>query len=440
MNTKYFSSIFTIYLFSLYLLFFIVGCLGPNHDPVISIITEENAGAPVLHAVSFLENVLQSKDISHEEISDIDNAKGKIVILYGISTGNSKVVEILNKENRSVPDVQEALTIFKTIHNNKELWVVSGYDNRGLMYAILDIAGRIRWAEDIKNPMSEVKEITETPDVTERAISIYTMNRAYWESRFYDEVYWARYLDNLAQNRFNSLVVIFGYENGGFLAPCYPYFFDVEEFPDVQMVGITPEEQNRNLEALNQLIRTAHDRGIRFTVGIWDHIYRGGVQGGGIPGTQQAPDEPVHGLVWGVNAENLIPYTKAALTKFVQLVPNLDAIQFRMHNESGLKRDEQVGFWADVFTMMKQSAPDLKLDLRAKELPDEVVQNALDTGIKFRITTKYWMEQMGLPFHPTQINPEKSPRRHSYADMLHYPKEYNIHWRLWNGGTARILL
>ena len=25
-------------------------------------------------------------------------------------------------------------------------------------------------------------------------------------------------------------------------------------------------------------------------------------------------------------------------------------------------------------------------------------------GVKLRITTKYWMEQMGLPFHPTHIN------------------------------------
>ena len=29
------------------------------------------------------------------------------------------------------------------------------------------------------------------------------MNRAYWESRFYDEHYWARYFDLLAANRFN---------------------------------------------------------------------------------------------------------------------------------------------------------------------------------------------------------------------------------------------
>jgi hypothetical protein len=308
------------------------------------------------------------------------------------------------------------------------------------MYALLEVTNQIKWSTDKENPLSEVHEITEKPDVKERAISLYTMNRAYWESRFYDEKYWAKYLDVLAENRFNSMVVIFGYENGGFLAPCYPYFFNVESYPNVQMVGISPEEQQRNLDALNQLIEMAHQRGIRFTVGIWDHIYRGGVQGGGIPGTKDAPDKPVPGLVWGVNADNLIDYTKTALTKFIKLVPGLDAIQFRMHNESGLKNEEQVGFWTDVFRMIKKDAPNLQFDLRAKELPDEVVQSAIDNGIKFRITTKYWMEQMGMPFHPTQINPEKSERRHSYADMLHYPQEYKMHWRLWNGGTSRILL
>ena len=159
-------------------------------------------------------------------------------------------------------------------------------------------AGRSRRQQ----PFSEVRDTEEKPYTPERALSIYTFNRAYWESRFYDEAYWARYLDVLAQNRFNSLVVIFGYENGGFLAPCYPYFFDVEDFPDVRMVGITPEQQQRNLAALNRLIQMAHDRGLKFTVGIWDHIYRGGVQGGGIPGADEATQKPVPGLVWGVTA------------------------------------------------------------------------------------------------------------------------------------------
>jgi len=306
---------------------------------------------------------------------------------------------------------------------------------------LLEVADRVGRAKSAAQPFSEVQDAQEKPFTPERALSIYTFNRAYWESRFYDEAYWARYLEVLARNRFNSLVVIFGYENGGFLAPCYPYFFDVEGFSGVRMVGITPEQQRRNLTALNRLIQMAHDRGVNFTVGIWDHIYRGGVQGGGIPGADEATQKPVPGLVWGVTAENLVPYTKAALAEFVRRVPTVDAIQFRMHDESGLKNSEQEGFWRDVFVMMKEQAPNLRLDLRAKGLPDSVIQSASDVGVKFRVTTKYWMEQMGLPFHPTHINKQNQfDRRHSYADLLRYPQRYKMHWRLWNGGTARVLL
>lgn len=415
-------------------------CHASSQVPVVSIVTDSHPGGSVLHGLTELTEALEKKNISFEKVGSIAEAKGKLILVTGLSSGDGDAVKLLKVGNHTVPEVLEALTVWKTNWQSKPVWVISGFDDRGLMYGLLEVAIRIGWGSDPQNPMSEVKEITEKPDVSERAISLYTMNRAYWESRFYDEAYWTRYLDLLAQNRFNSMVVIFGYENGGFLAPCYPYFFDTEGFPEVRMVGITAHEQQRNLEALNHLIRMAHDRSIRFTVGIWDHIYRGGVQGGGIPGTDNLPDKPVPGLVWGVNSDNLIIYTKASLAKFVKLVPDLDAIQFRMHNESGLKKEEQLDFWSDVFKMMKATSPNLRLDLRAKELPEAVVQSALDEGIKFRITTKYWMEQMGMPYHPTQINPEKSERRHSYADMLRFPQQYKMHWRLWNGGTSRVLL
>jgi hypothetical protein len=415
-------------------------CLAENKSPEISIVTDKTPGFVISHGLTKLTEALQAKRITFEKVGSVLEARGKIVIITGLSRGDGEASRIVKTESVIVPQVPEALKIWKTEWQKKHVWVISGFDDRGLMYGLLDVADRIGWSSDSKSPMSEVREITEQPDVSERAISIYTMNRAYWESRFYDETYWTRYVDMLSQNRFNTLVVIFGYENGGFLAPCYPYFFDVEEFPDVKMVGITPQEQKRNLETLNHLIKMAHERGISFTVGIWDHIYRGGVQGGGIPGTKDEPDKPVPGLVWGVTGDNLTSYNKTALAKFVRLVPELDAIQFRMHNESGLKREEQDSFWSDVFTKIKETAPDLRLDLRAKELPESVVQSAINIGVKFRITTKYWMEQMGMPWHPTQTNPEKSPRRQSYADMLRYPQQYKMHWRLWNGGTTRVLL
>jgi hypothetical protein len=421
---------------------FIFSLLGLTIEinPEICIITDKNPGISVSHGLMKLTDALRSKNISFEKVSSIDEAHGRSVIIAGLSKGEGPAAQLLRSGNHAVPEVSEALTIWKTEVNKKKILVVSGFDDRGLMYGLLDVACRIGWSTNKQSPLSEVKEITEKPDVSERAISLYTMNRAYWESRFYDEAYWKRYLDMLSQNRFNSMVVIFGYENGGFLAPCYPYFFNTEEYPDVRMVGITPAEQQRNLDALNRLIKMAHERGIRFSVGIWDHIYRGGVQSGGIAEMRDIPAQPVPGLVWGMNDTNLIPYTKAALAKFVQLVHDLDGIQFRMHNESGLRKSEQDLFWSDIFNMMKATVPNLRLDLRAKELPETVIQSAINTGINFRITTKYWMEQMGMPWHPTQINPEKSERRHSYAALLSYPQKYKMHWRLWNGGTSRILL
>ena len=66
-----------------------------------------------------------------------------------------------------------------------------------------------------------------------------------------------------------------------------------------------------------------------------------------------------------MTAENLAPYTKAALRRFLEVFPEIDAIQFRMHDESGLKPSEVQPFWHDVFSDIKQTHPNLRLDLRA---------------------------------------------------------------------------
>ena len=418
----------------------LIACTG-KQVPKISIITDATIGSPVSHGLTTLTANLDKQNIPYEKVSSIAEAHGDILLVAGLSSGAGEAAKLLLEANKQMPAEAEALTIWKTEVQQKPAWVINGFDDRGLMYGILDVAERVSWSTDRKAPLSQVETITEKPDVGTRAISMYTMNRRYWESRFYDEVYWERYMDLLAKNRFNSLVIIFGYENGGFLAPCYPYFFDVDGFPGIGMEGLTASEQQRNLSALNRMIEMAHERGLEFKVGIWDHIYRGGVQTGGISEEDLANQSKNH-LVQGVNAENLSEYTKAALAKFIQVVPDLDGIQMRMHNESGLKRGEEMEvFWTKVFGMIKTTAPGLQIDLRAKELPETIIHIASNIGLNFTITTKYWMEQMGLPFHPTHINRQNQyDRRHGYADMLYYPREYRMHWRLWSGGTQRVLL
>ncbi|MDP6637332.1 MAG: hypothetical protein QGG42_20735 [Phycisphaerae bacterium] len=397
----------------------------------VSVLTDAKIAPAVRHGLSKLTEALQTKGIKPEQ-----TGMGDIVIAATVAGRTGPAAKVHKTLGAKTPGGAETLRIKKTVWKGREALLVSGGDARGLMYALLDVADRIAWAKDANKPLSEVRDADEAPFVPERSLSKYTMHRRCFESYFHDEAYWKRYLDMLARNRFNTLALLFGYENAGYFAPPYPYFFNVEGYDDVAVVGITPAQQKRNLESLNRLIRMARARGLNITLGIWDHIYRGGVQGP----TADAK-KPTEGLVWGVTARNLVPYTKAALTQFLKKVHNIDAIQFRMHGESGLSRKEMAEFWPDIYKIMLRHGPGIRFDARAKNFPHDLIDKAVAAGVPIRMCTKYWMEQMGLPFHPTHVNPRnQKDRRHGYADMLRYPRQYKMHWRMWNGGTTRVLL
>src|SRR5258708_30067557 len=172
------------------------------------------------------------------------------------------------------------------------------------------------------------------------------------------------------------------------MAPAYPYFYDTAGYDGVRLVGITREQQQKNTAAFRALMRIAHERGIAVTAGIWDHIYRGGVQGGGIPGADDIVGKEVPGLVVGLDADNLAPYTKAALRRFVEVFPEIDGLEFRMHYESGLKRSEMAGFWHEVFGILARLKPGLHLTMRAKDLPDSIIADAIAQVLQSRIETK----------------------------------------------------
>lgn len=407
----------------------------------VGIVIDASFDRPAEYGIATLEESLRQRGFSVQRPERAAAAATDFLIFAGLSSGQGTTAPMLKELNVPLPQGPEALVVRRTQVQGKPAVILCGSDARGLMYAALEAADRVSWGNITGDPFAHIRDTSEKPDIVERAVSIYTMQRAYFESRLYDENYWQRYFDMLARSRINSFVVIFGYENGGFMAPPYPYFFDVAEFPQVKLIGMTAEQQQRNVAAFRKLIEISHEHGIDFTPGIWDHIYRGGVQGGGISGADEKANKPTEGLVWGVTGENLADYTKAALQKFMEVFPGIDGIQFRMHTESGLKRDEMKGFWHEIFGMIKQMRPNIRVDLRAKELPDEIIADGLDQGLKVRVTTKYWMEQMGLPFHPTHINRQNQhDRRHQYADLLRYPQRYRVQWRLWNGGTTRVLL
>jgi hypothetical protein len=222
----------------------------------VSLVADRAPGPAARHGLKKLRLAFEQKGIVCEEAATPERARGSVVVVAKLALESGA----------------ESLQIRFTGGKGKQALLVTGGDDRGLMYGLLDVADRVGYAQDPKNPLSEVREANEKPAVVERALSMYTMSRSHFESYFFNEDYWARYFDTLARNRFNTFALLFAYEASGYFAPAYPYFYDVEGFPDVRVVGQTRERQQRNLKMLNRVVQLAHERGLSVTIGLWDHI------------------------------------------------------------------------------------------------------------------------------------------------------------------------
>ena len=186
----------------------IVCCSAVGGEPIVSVVTDSTLGGAAEYGAKKLLAALGDSGITAERVKSLDAARGTLLVIAGLADGNGAAAKLLKAGNKAIPQGPEALVICKSQYQGKPCWVIGGSDDRGLMYGELDVADRIGWSTDRDQPLERTRRRqSEKPAVTTRAVSIYTMNRAYWESRFYDEAYWARYLDTLAQNRFNSLVV-----------------------------------------------------------------------------------------------------------------------------------------------------------------------------------------------------------------------------------------
>ncbi len=228
----------------------------------VFVVSDDAPGFGARHGLNKLAVALKARGVAVAQVSSLEAARGETLIVAGRADASGAAAELHKSLGVAPPVGAESLLIRRANWKGKTAWLVSGADDRGLMYALLDMADRIGWAADPNNPLSEVRDVAEKPYVAERGVSIYTMQQADFEARFFNEDYWARYFDMLARNRFNTFVLIFGYENAGYFAPAYPYFFDVDGFPEVRVAGLTKEQQQRNLKTLNRLIEDGPRAGV----------------------------------------------------------------------------------------------------------------------------------------------------------------------------------
>ncbi len=175
---------------------------------------------------------------------------------------------------------------------------------------------------------------------------------------------------------------------------------------------------------LRYISQGATDRGIDFTLGVWEHNLN--------PNWQPL----MTAMTEGLTRENIGPYSYAALKKVLQLCPAIKSVQMRTNSESGILADQQVDFYKNyVFRAIKDARRPVILDLRAWIVAGGMIKAAEEVGVPVRLSTKYWAEDMGRPYQPAETYPN-----YSYLGFLEHPRSYKFYWEIWALGSHRLLL
>lgn len=404
-----------------------------RQQDAVAIVVDSTLAPPAAHALRLLVAALESKGLTVGQAAALDDASGAYVLAIGGCTASPAMRALTQAAGVQPPGVPESLVIQNVPANRARTVVICGADDRGVMYAVHEVADHVRLSRDGANALASIPNAVEKPNVAVRSMSRMLMNRAVVEEYLYSQEFWDSYLTMLARNRYNTFTLMLGYGAAGYFEPPYPFLFDVPEFPEVKVKGLTAEEQERNLRMLNRIVDMTHERGLDFTLALWTHTF--------VPGLNNYLTEARSSFPVGLDEENLIPYTRVAFGRFLELVPGIDRLQFRVHVESSVTLPYQKRFWSEVFNVLEESGRRIPVDMRLKGFADDLIEQTLASPVPVRLTTKHWGEELGPPFHPTQDTlANKYERRHTYADVLTYPKRYDMLWRLWSHGTVKVLL
>lgn len=298
---------------------------------------------------------------------------------------------------------------------------VTGGDTVGLAYGLYEFLGQIE-----TKGAEGVTPIEREAAVRKRGMTVFLYNQQLESAWLYDRAYWERYFELLSRSRFNYFTLVFGHQTS-YLAPPFPFMTQVPGYERVRPVGLTEADRQRNLQMLQMISEMADEWGIRFIFGVWQqhaHVYG-------------------KNLVEGLEYKDLFDYCPKALALILKACPKIRGVQFRMNIESGIEEDDQNRFYTGMAKAIRETGRTVDVDFRAKGLRPETVDSALALGIKPIVSTKYWREHMGMPFHGTRIDAsdkERSYRRYGYWDLLSQDRPYEVAYRMWTLGSTKLLL
>lgn len=358
---------------------------------------------------------------------------------------------IARQTGAELPAAPESFAMMRGTWDGSSCLLVTGADTRGFVYALLELADRVKHSADPLAQLQQIAQLADAPTMPVRSVKRLFSSEIEDKPWFYDKTFWREYLTELAAHRFNRFNLALGMaiDHGhdpnlkdNYFCFAYPFFVDVSGY-DVHVRRLPDEERRRNLEMLQFIGSECSRRGIHFQLGLWIHDYLMG----------DCPDQNY--VVEGVSAGNHAPYCRDALAVLLQSCPDIGGVTLRVHYECGIPEPAHE-FWQVVFEKIPHIGRPVEIDLHAKGLYDEMMQVALDTGMPVMITAKYHAEHTALPYHQAAIREmerviggstsgrsrttgDRRYTRYGYADFLKKDRPYKFMFRIWPG-SQRLLL
>ena len=355
-----------------WMLFVAVTCLLPANlsasepQSLVGLRSEEQKLAPpAQYGVERLTAALKERDI--QLAADAPNTTSKVLVV-GTYQGSEKIRHWVDAGDISLKKQPEALAVKRMRDGDQTLLVVVGYDDVGLMYALLDLADQVAHASDAVQWFESARETSETPHNAMRRMRVLMHHAANEKDWYHSKEYWDWYIGMLATNRFNGLNLVYSHQTP-YMAPMYAWHLKIDEFPDVRPRGVSDEEREHNLEVMRHIAKLCQERGIELTVGVWQHLpwihsY-----------LKTRPDQEV--LIDGLNGDNVGRYSYLAVKKLLEECPGIARIQLRPNDESGIALTDQTAFYRDnVIRAIQESPRGVKLDLRTVGVQESTIQAA----------------------------------------------------------------
>lgn len=244
---------------------------GPVGNSGVSIMLDMDTAIirkrPVRWAAEELRATLASRGVSVEIREGFDGelpACEKILVTRSVSSMGR---ELLRRAGLSVPNVPESLALVRGQTSCGEALLAMGSDERGVVYALLELADRSRYAKDPLASLDSINSVVEQPATPVRSVTRLFTSELEDKPWFYDKSFWRKCLSMLISQRFNrfSLTLGLGYDYPRHVLDSYFYF----PYPFLVVVpgyrvtaeGLPDEERERNLDMLRWISDEAATRG-----------------------------------------------------------------------------------------------------------------------------------------------------------------------------------